>query len=155
MICNEWRQELDSWQNAKSQSNPARGKCPLAKVKGIYFNKSFSFAGTNKVSTKLLPTNHYAATGRALQKAKIMASTFGYFRRKQIPIILSFCQTTIEQLVTPCLYKASKIKEEGRANLLLLFVILSSFLTLLLSQSCNSISGNLPFQVFDKIRCCK
>jgi len=56
--------------------------------------------------------------------------------------------------VTPRLYKAFQIKEEGRANLLLLFVILSSFHTLLLSQSCN-FSANFPFQVFDKIRRCK
>ena len=57
--------------------------------------------------------------------------------------------------MTPRLYKAFLIKQEDRANLLLLFVILSSFHTLLLSQSCNLFFANFPFQVFDKIRHCK
>jgi len=48
MICKQRRQELGSWQNAKSKGNPAKDKWPLAKLKGIYFNKSCSFVGTNK-----------------------------------------------------------------------------------------------------------
>jgi len=54
MICKQRRQELGSWQNAKSKGNPARDKWPLAKVKGIYSNKSFSFAGTNKSAGRII-----------------------------------------------------------------------------------------------------
>jgi len=62
-----------------------------------------------------------------------MASTFGDFRQKQIPIIFTFWQTTNKQPMPYHLYKACKIKAEGRANFAILLVILASFHTLLLS----------------------
>jgi len=42
-----------SWQKAKSQIfDPARGNCPLAKVKSILFSQIFSFAGYDKTVGK-------------------------------------------------------------------------------------------------------
>jgi len=49
------------------------------------------------------------------------------------------------------LYKALQIKDEGRANLAILFVFRTCFHTLLLSlQIVLQFSGNLPFPFLDK-----
>ena len=53
--------------------------------------------------------------------------------------------------MTPRLYKALQIEEEGRANLLLLFVILSSFHTLLLSQIVIHFLQIFPFKSSTKL----
>jgi len=55
MNCNTGRQGLCSWQNAKSKIIcPARAKWPLAKGKGIYFNKVYCFAGLIKSVGKII-----------------------------------------------------------------------------------------------------
>jgi len=59
-----------SWQNAKSQrKDPARDKWPLAKVKGIYCNKVYCFAGLVKSSTDKLLWNYSTSTQQKQRKA--------------------------------------------------------------------------------------
>ena len=84
-----------------------------------------------------------------------------YFRQKQIPTCKKHTAVPTASIffykraIMPFrIYKAYKSKEKGRANLRFLFVIHSSFHTLLLSQSCNLLSANFLFQVFDKIHRC-
>ena len=75
------RQELVSWQNAKSKHYPARVRWLLAKVKGIYFNKVFVL----QVKTKCRK-NYCRQNTVLLQEARyFFKSKFGgiYFRQKQ------------------------------------------------------------------------
>ena len=62
--------------------HPARVNWLLAKVNGNYFNKVILLQVKQTMSAKLLKTKHYSSTVPPLTKAKIMASTFGYFRQK-------------------------------------------------------------------------
>ena len=92
MSCKQRRQELDSWQNAKSKRTLQGGKCPLAKVKGIYFNKRFFFCRYKQSVGKIITDKAlcYYRRRTTFSKATIMAPNFSYFRQKQNPLSSPF-----------------------------------------------------------------
>ena len=112
-----------SWQNAKSQrKDPARDKWPLAKVKGIYCNKVYCFAGLVKSSTDKLLWNYSTSTQQKQRKAfnnKTLFATVpptkhysrysthgkifnkgGYFRQKQMQLSKADNQLSRQQAST-------------------------------------------------------
>ena len=91
------------------------------------------------MSAKLLQTKHCAARGSALLFQKqiwwclLSAKANTTFGAKDISCLDKSYRSN-ETIIALALYKADKLKEEGRANLAILFVFLSSFHTLLLSH---------------------
>jgi len=75
-----------------SNKNLARSTWPLEKIKGIYSLTKYFLLQENKAVGTIIEDKIlcYYRKSTTFSKARIMASTFGYFRRKQIPIILSF-----------------------------------------------------------------
>jgi len=78
MNCKQRRQELDSWQNAKSsRKDPARDKWPLAKLKGIYCNKVCCFAGLVKSVGKIIADKLLWNYRTSTQQKQRTNSTYG------------------------------------------------------------------------------